>query len=174
MIINILKNILKKILLPKPLPIRYKIGNIKYHNSKVDSLVPEQVEIGDNFVSAPGSIILAHDASLFIRHGVYKIGKTIIGNNVFIGANAVILPGVKLGDNVIVGAGAIVTKDVKPNHVVVGNPARVITDIDSYYKKSLASGKLIEVPQSFEKLKKGELLTNEDILNFGREVNEKF
>lgn len=52
--------------------------------------------------------------------------KTIIGNDVWIGANSVILKGVVIGDGVIVGAGAVVTKDVPPYAIVAGNPARII------------------------------------------------
>lgn len=102
--INKIKNILKNKLTKQN--ILYKIGNIKFHNSLIDTLVPEYVEIGDNFISAPGSIILAHDASLYLHIGKYRIEKTIIGNNVFLGANAVILPGVIVGNNVVIGAGA--------------------------------------------------------------------
>ena len=59
--------------------------------------------IGDDFISAPGSIILAHDASLVNKYGVYRLEPTNIGNRVFLGANATILPGVKIGDDVIIG-----------------------------------------------------------------------
>jgi exopolysaccharide acyltransferase PssR len=54
------------------------------------------------------------------------IADTYIGENCFIGINAMILPGVRIGDQVIVGAGAVVTKDVPANSVVAGNPAKVI------------------------------------------------
>ena len=106
--------------------IEYKLGNVKYNNSLVDSLVPQFVEIGDNFISAPGSIILAHDASLLIQYREYRIEKTIIGDNVFLGANAVVLAGVRVGDGAIIGAGSVVTKDVPDYAIVVGSPARVI------------------------------------------------
>lgn len=49
-----------------------------------------------------------------------------IGNNVHIGAGAIILAGVTIGDNVVIGAGSIVTKDVESNSVVVGNPAKIL------------------------------------------------
>jgi acetyltransferase-like isoleucine patch superfamily enzyme len=53
-------------------------------------------------------------------------GPVIIGNNVWIGDKATILPGVTIGDGAIIGANAVVTKDVPPYSVVVGNPARII------------------------------------------------
>ena len=56
----------------------------------------------------------------------------VIGNDVWIGANAVVLPGVTIGDNVIVGAGAVVTRDIPANVVAVGNPARVLRDKRPY------------------------------------------
>lgn len=103
-------------------------------NSNIDVL-SDLVEIGEGFISAPGSIILAHDASTIIHCGKSRVEKTIIGKNVFLGANAVVLPGVTIGDGVIIGAGAVVTKDI-PDHVVVGgNPARVLTTVEKYIQK---------------------------------------
>ncbi|MDA9986626.1 acyltransferase [Crocinitomicaceae bacterium] len=113
-------------------------GPSKYYlkgmNSNIDSL-SELVEIGDNFISAPGSIILSHDTSTVTHTGKLRIEKTVIGNNVFLGANAVVLPGIKIGDGSIVGAGSIVTKNVPPGMVVVGNPAKVITSVEKYMNK---------------------------------------
>lgn len=63
-------------------------------------------------------------------------GKITIGNYVYIGANAVILPGVTIGDNSLIAAGSIVTKSVPSNVVVAGNPAKVICTIDEYYVRN--------------------------------------
>ena len=52
-----------------------------------------------------------------------------VGNNVWIGGNVVVLPGVTIGDNVVIGAGSIVTKDIPSNSVAVGNPCKVIKEI---------------------------------------------
>ncbi len=49
-----------------------------------------------------------------------------MGNNVWIGGGAIILPGVTIGDNVVIGAGSIVTKDIPDNVIAAGNPCRVI------------------------------------------------
>ncbi|HEC92754.1 MAG TPA: acyltransferase [Candidatus Atribacteria bacterium] len=88
------------------------------------------VEIGDNIAISSGVKIYSHsndykDKDKLIVEQVKK-GKISIGNNVLIGANVVILPGIKIGDNTVVGAGAVVTKDIPKNSVAVGTPARVI------------------------------------------------
>lgn len=92
------------------------------------------MEIGDDFISAPGSIILAHDASTLWHTGKYRVQKTKIGNRV-LGANSIILPGVVVGDDVIIGSGSVVTKDIASNSVVAGNPARVVSTISEYIDK---------------------------------------
>ena len=66
-----------------------------------------------------------------------SVGEIKIGNNVFIGVNAIILPGVTIGDNSINAAGSVVTKSCKGNTIFAGNPARPIGDIDESYKKKI-------------------------------------
>ncbi|HZF70599.1 acyltransferase [Sulfuricurvum sp.] len=148
---------------PKP---KYTIGNIKSHNSLIDSLLPQFVQIGDNFISAPGSIILAHDASLLYHTGHYRVQKTIIGDNVFLGANAVILPGVTIGDNVIIGAGSVVTKDIPNGMVIAGNPAKIISSVDEYILKCRQRNILIKAPDTFQKIFEGKDLNQSDIETF--------
>jgi NDP-sugar pyrophosphorylase family protein len=103
-------------------------------NTKLDAL-SELIEIGEGFISAPGSVILTHDASTIIHCGKVRVEKTIIGKNVFLGLNAVVLPGIKVGNGSIIGAGSIVTKDVPENVIVVGNPARIVSTVDKYLEK---------------------------------------
>jgi len=109
---------------------------------------------GDKFIVGKnccltGCTLLGHDASpatflneLIIKKEVYLSGSRLsyrkqitIGDNVFIGTNAIILPGVSVGDNVVIGAGSVVVKDVESNTVVGGNPAKKINDIENYKKK---------------------------------------
>ena len=66
-----------------------------------------------------------------------KIASIIIGNNVYIGSNALVLPGITIGDNVIIGAGAIVTHDIPSNVVAIGIPAKPIKTIDEYYASTI-------------------------------------
>jgi acetyltransferase-like isoleucine patch superfamily enzyme len=76
--------------------------------------------------------------------GLNVFGKIKIGNNVFIGINAIILPGVTIGNNVIIGAGSLVNSDIPDNSVVAGIPARIIKDIDSYKSEVLKKGIYIQ------------------------------
>lgn len=93
------------------------------------------ITIGDNVTMAPNVHILAHDASTCYELGYAKIGRVNIGNNVFIGASAIVLPNVTIGDNVIIGAGAVVTKDLPQDGVYAGNPARKIMTYSQYITK---------------------------------------
>lgn len=154
--------------------IKYKIGKKKLHNSLVDSLIPQMVEIGENFTSGPNSVILAHDASTFYHTNKYRVEKTIIGNNVFLGANAVILPGVNVGDNAIIGAGAVVTKDVPESVVVAGNPAKIICTVSQYIDKCNLRNVLYEAPTEFQKIYENKPLLNSDIEQFQNEVILKY
>ncbi|MBE6950617.1 MAG: acyltransferase [Ruminococcaceae bacterium] len=93
------------------------------------------ITIGDNVTMAPRVHILCHDASTKQFLGYTKIGRVDIGNNVFIGAESVVLPGVTIGDNVIIGANSTVTRDIPANSVAVGSPARVICTLEEYLNK---------------------------------------
>lgn len=94
------------------------------------------IKIGDNVTLASRVYILAHDASTKMHLGYSKIGKVTIGNNVFVGANSVILPNVSIGNNVIIGSGSIVTKNIPDDCVVVGNPARIVNETSKYIEKN--------------------------------------
>lgn len=79
-----------------------------------------------------------------------------IGKNCWIGANAVILPGVTIGDNTVVGAGSVVTKDLPDNVVAVGNPCRILREINEhdreyYFKNRKLPDSIREELSSFER-----------------------
>ena len=95
------------------------------------------ITIGNNVTIAPHAQVLAHDASTCGYLGYAKIGRVNIGDNVFIGAGAIILPNVTIEDNVIVGAGAVVTHSLKSNAVYSGNPAIKICSLDEFKEKHM-------------------------------------
>lgn len=90
--------------------------------TKLDKTNPKGIHIGEESYIASGAIVFSHDYS----RALHK--DTFIGKRCFIGANAVIMCGIKIGDEVIVGSGTIVTKDVPSNCIVAGNPARIIKE----------------------------------------------
>lgn len=94
------------------------------------------IEIGDDVTLAPRVHILAHDASTIHYLGYAKIGRVVIGNRVFIGAESVVLPNVHIGDDVVVGAGSTVPRDLESGFVYAGNPARKICPISEYILKN--------------------------------------
>ena len=93
------------------------------------------IDIGDEVTLAPRVVVLAHDASTKRALGYTRIGRVSIGDRVFVGGNALILPGVRIGSDSIIGAGSVVTSDVAPGEVCVGNPARAVASTSDYLKK---------------------------------------
>jgi maltose O-acetyltransferase len=113
-----------------------KIGEgtrVTLHN--LDGMFPHLIHIGKNCIFAPQSMVLTHDASYFLFTGEYRVAPVTIGDNCFIGYEAIIMPGVKIGNNVVVGAGSIVTKDVPSDSVVAGVPARMIESLTEYLER---------------------------------------
>lgn len=109
--------------------------NVQIWTDKIDKNHSYLLEIGNN-VTISDARILLHDGSTNIPLGYSKVGKVVIGNNVFIGADAIIFPGVHIGDNVVVGAGTVVTKSIPENSVVVGNPARIAGTYEKFVEKN--------------------------------------
>ena len=98
-----------------------KTARIAY-GAKLDKTYGEGVHIGAESYVASGAIVFTHDYCRNIHTNTY------IGKRCFIGANAIIMPGVTIGDECVVGAGAIVTKSIPSNSMVAGNPARIIKE----------------------------------------------
>lgn len=99
---------------------------------------PELITIEDNVDIGPKAIIVTHDSSARCMDPEFPIicKRVTIKRNAYIGAGAIILPGVTVGEYSIVAAGAVVTKDVPPRTIVAGVPARVIGKVDDYLKKN--------------------------------------
>lgn len=104
------------------------------YSSYIDGNYPYLISVGNN-VTLSHCSILAHDASTKMYLGKSKIGKVVIGNNVFAGYESVILPNVTIGNDVIIGARSVVTKDIPNNSIVAGNPAKVIGKTSEYIEK---------------------------------------
>lgn len=112
----------------------------------IDITAPYLLSIGNHVRITHGVIILTHDYSWSVlkslEDSTAQQGRIFgaqspvrIGNNVFIGMNAIIMRGVTVGDNVVIGAGSVITKDCEPNSVYAGNPARRIMSIEEYRMK---------------------------------------
>ena len=104
---------------------------------------PYMITIGDHVRLTENVRLITHDGGVWVVRHLYDeyreadlFGKIVIGNNVHIGVNAIVMPGVTIGNNVIVGCGAIVTHDIPDNSVAVGVPARVIETLDEYIEKN--------------------------------------
>lgn len=110
-----------------------EIGENFYSNHNLIILDGNKVIFGDNVFIAPNCAFYTagHPIDVNRRNQGLEYAKPIkIGNNVWIGGNVVVLPGVTIGDNTVIGAGSIVTRDIPANVVAVGNPCRVIKQID--------------------------------------------
>lgn len=93
-----------------------------------------QVFIGDDVLFAPKVQLYTafHPTDPVFRAQLLEITRPIrIGNRVWIGGGAIVLPGVTIGDNAIIGAGSVVTKDVGSNVIAAGNPCRIIRKLDT-------------------------------------------
>lgn len=117
-----------------------EVGKNFYANYNCTILDVAKVIIGDNCFMAPNVAIYTagHPIHPVSRNSLYEYGKEIIiGNNVWLGGNTVICPGVHIGNNVVIGAGSVVTKNIPDWSFAAGNPCRVIRKITDNDKTKL-------------------------------------
>ena len=138
---------LYKLIYSKLKPIKYMAkvgvnfprGGVKLYGKVAWGSEPWIITLGSNVHITDGVKFITHDGgTLLYRHLVPDLEITkpiVVGDNVYIGNNVIILPGVKIGNNVVIGAGAIVSRDIPDNSVAVGVPARVIKTADEYLEK---------------------------------------
>ena len=96
------------------------------------------VKIGNNVFFGPrvGIYAAGHPIDVGVRNKMLEYGKPVtIGNNVWVGGDVVITPGMTIGDNVVIGSGAVVTKDIPSGVIAAGNPCRIIRKITEEDKK---------------------------------------
>lgn len=128
------------------------VGDNFFANYNCMILDVAQVTIGNNVLLAPNVAIYTagHPLHPQARNSMYEYGVPVtIGDNVWIGGNVVITPGVTIGDNTVIGAGSVVTKSIPANVVAAGNPCRVIREITEadkpyYYKDQVFDEEAME------------------------------
>lgn len=113
-------------------------GKMVYANFNLTMVDDTHIYVGDYTLIGPNVTIATagHPINPELREKAYQFNRSIrIGKNCWIGAGAVILPGVTIGDNTVIGAGSIVTKDIPSNVVAVGNPCKVLRKIGEHDKE---------------------------------------
>ncbi len=119
-------------------------GNNCNFNTRGWGSEPYLISMGNNVRTASGVNFITHDGSVGVirkKYPGYKnvdiFGEITIGNNVFIGMNATILPNTKIGNNVIIGACSLVKGELKDNSVYAGIPAKYICSLDEFHNKNI-------------------------------------
>lgn len=110
-------------------------GKNIYANFNLTLVDDTHIYVGDYTMFGPGVIVATagHPVLPELREKAYQYNAPVhIGRNCWIGAGAVIVPGITIGDNVVVGAGSIVTKDLPSGVVAVGNPCKVLREINNH------------------------------------------
>lgn len=115
-----------------------EVGKNFFANYNCTIIDVAKVKIGDNCQMAPNVAIYTagHPVHPVSRNSMYEYGiEVTIGDNVWIGGNTIILPGVNIGNNTVIGAGSVVTKDIPDWVIAAGNPCKVIRNITEKDKK---------------------------------------
>lgn len=117
-----------------------KMGTDNFIASRFWSSEGYLISIGNHCQITHGSMIFTHGGGNVVRSEYPKFdcfGKVSLGNYVYVGSNALIMPGVTIGNNVLIAAGSVVTKSVPDNVVVGGNPAKIICKISTYIEHNM-------------------------------------
>lgn len=110
-------------------------GKNVYANFNLTMVDDTDIYVGDNTMFGPNVVISSagHPILPQLRENAYQYNIPVrIGNNCWLGAGVVVVPGVTIGDNTVIGAGSVVTKDIPANVVAVGNPCRVLREIGEH------------------------------------------
>ncbi len=131
------------------------MGKNVYANFNLTLVDDSCIYIGESTMIGPNVTIATagHPIDPSLRRAVYQYNIPVhIGKNCWIGAGAVILPGVTIGDNSVIGAGSVVTKDIPSGVVAVGNPCRVLREIDGHDREYYFRDRKID-PAKFDNVK---------------------
>lgn len=100
---------------------------------------PYLVKLGDHVTITSGVRFITHDGGVWVFRQQHPeidvVAPIVVGNNVFIGLNAILMPGVTIGDNCVIGASSVVTRNIPANCVAAGIPARPLRSINDYWEK---------------------------------------
>ena len=121
-------------------------GNLVYANFNLTMVDDTHIYVGDYTMFGPNVTVATagHPIVPELREKAYQYNFPVrIGRNCWIGAGALIMPGITIGDNVVVGAGSVVTKDLPSNVVAVGNPCRILREIGDYDREYYFKGRKI-------------------------------
>lgn len=124
-------------------------GHHVYANFSLTLVDDTDIFVGDYVMFGPNVTVATagHPVDPELRRQIAQFNIPVhIGNNVWIGAGSVLLPGVSIGDNTVIGAGSIVTKDIPANVVAVGNPCRVLREIGEHDREYYYRGRRIVRP----------------------------
>ncbi len=122
-----------------------------YANFNLTLVDDTRIDIGDHTMIGPNVTIATagHPILPQLRLQAYQFNAAVsVGKNCWIGAGAILLPGVTIGDNTVIGAGSVVTKDIPANVIAVGNPCRVLREIGEkdwvfYFKDKKIQGDIL-------------------------------
>lgn len=133
-------------------------GDMVYANYHLTCVDDTHIYIGSYTMIGPNVIIATagHPILPVLREKLYQYNMPVhIGRNCWIGAGVIIVPGITIGDNVVIGAGSVVTKDIPSNVVAVGNPCKVLREINEHDRKYYYKDRTIS-PDDLESLDKTE------------------
>lgn len=136
---NVIYRKLHPVKYAKKIGVNFTEGKLHIYGNIAWGSEPWIITIGENVHITDGVKFITHDGgTLLYRNQVPDLEITkpiVLGNDVYIGNNVILMPGVTVGSNVVIGAGAVVTRDIPDNSVAVGVPARVIKTADEYLEK---------------------------------------